>query len=489
MSVFGKAIWGITWRTALFCLPVALVIGWMNHNDRWDANEALNSANNYVEGDAGLIVVGLAQPERFEEEFFINFLEKVFTEAIPWPINALAGADGGVVLMDPARPFAPKRFEPTQLQDLYGKAVDVDGTPWIERYRRGELRWEKPSATVPHDTGMFLYPGRKQGIRTPAAKTAAKARYLYYQRLPNGYLPHFGQTVGMSEGAIRIAQARYPIKKAAFASAFDPKQKADAVRSVLDSGIKTLVLASAQPIQSDFEELNGSFASVYKTVKTWEAEHPGKSIKIVVAPSLAMERPYEQLWLDHFASTVPPATKPSDSAMGIITLHGLPPALAFTDSWKRRSDKVVARLKPQMEAILKAKGYGRYSVAAGAEGFSDKLEDPDNLLVSAAELFTQARAAKRTIAVAIPIEFLAENTDTLFAHSALMFDGLPGYSLYQGPPAGTDWSDPFKREFVANGTRIIYAGSPGGAQQGRASEALALAIGRVFPEKSASAQR
>ncbi len=486
MAIFGKSIWAILWRSALFCLPFVLVIGWMNRNDRWDANAAINSPDNVVRGEAGLIVVGLAQPEQFQEKFFINFMEKIFTEAIPWPINALAGADGGIVLMDPARPYAPTRFEPAQLQDVYGNSRDEDGTPWMERYQRGELRWEKPSATTPHDTGLFLYPGRKQGLRTPAAKTASKARHLYYAQLPGGYLPHYSQTVGMSEGAIALAQSRLPIKSAAFASAFDPEQKARAIRKVLDSGVKTLVLASAQAIQSDFEELNGSFASVYKTVKLWESENPGNAIKIVVAPSMAMERPYEQLWLDHFSATVPQAKNTHDSAMGIITLHGLPPSLAFTDSWKGRSDRVIARMKPQIEAILKAKGYGSVSINAGSEGFADKLEDPDNKLVSVAELFAKAKAEKRTVAVAIPIEFLAENTDTLFAHSALMFDGLPGYKTYQGPPVGTDWSKPYKREFAVGSTRLIYAGSPGGAKQGLASEALALAISRVFPAKTAS---
>ena len=82
--------------------------------------------------------------------------------------------------------------------------------------------------------------------------------------------------------------------------------------------------------------------------------------------------------------------------------------------------------------------------------------------------------------IALPIEFLAENTDTLFAHAALMFDGLPGFKTYQGPPDGVDWSKPYVRQFQQGQTLQIYAGSPGSDDQARASQALASGIGTLF---------
>ena len=475
-----RFIWGASWRILAFLLVVGTGLWWMNSASRWDANEVINGADNHVEGKAGLLVVGLAQPETFDAKFFENFLDKLFTETIPWPINVLAGADTGIVLLDPARPFSTKRFEPTQLADIWGRTSDIDGTPWIEKYRRGQLRWEKPSTTVPFDPGVFLYPERKQGMRFAAAKTALKARYLYYARLPNGVLPHYRQTVDMANAGIALAKDRHPLQAAEFVDAFDKGQKVAAVRRVLDSGIDTLILASVQPIHSDFEELQGSFAGIHKIVEQWRKENRGKPIRYAVAPYIASQPAFEKLWLDHFAATVPQATGPNQSASGIITLHGLPVSLLKSDSWSTRTPKVVARLKPRMEEILRAKGYAKVTVQPAQEGFGDGLEDPDNKVVSVSELYAKARKEGTDLAIALPIEFLAENTDTLFAHAAIMFDGLPGYSVYQGPPRDVDWSRPYVRSFTSGKTVQMYVGAPGPASQGLASEALAASIGAVF---------
>lgn len=473
-------IWGASWRIMAFLAVVSAGLWWMNSASRWNANEVIASPDNHVVGRAGLLVVGLAQPETYNPKFFDNFLEKLFTQVIPWPINVLAGADTGIVLMDPERPYETKRFEPKQLVDLWGKTSDIDGTPWVEKFRKGQLRWEKPSATVPFDPGVFLYPERKQGMRFAAAKTSIKARTLYYARLPGGVLPHYRQTVDMANAGIALAKARYPLRAAEFVDAFDKGQKEAAVRRVLDSGIDTLILASVQPIHSDFEELEGSFADIHKIVEKWRKVNGGKKIRYAVAPYLAGQPAFEKLWLDHFAETVPQASGPNQTASGIITLHGLPESLLDSDSWSKRTPKVIARLKPRMEELLKAKGYAKVTVQAAQEGFADGMEDPDDKIVSVSELFAKARSDGTDLAIALPVEFLAENTDTLFAHAAIMFDRLPGYTVYQGPPRDVDWSRPYVRRFTSGKTVQIYAGAPGSAKQGLASEALAASLAPLF---------
>ncbi len=484
MKTALRFIWGAGWRILAFLLVVSVGLWWMNRDTRWDANSVIESADNKVTGKAGLLVVGLAQPETYDPKFFDNFLEKLFTQVIPWPINVLAGSDTGIVLLDPDRPFSTERFEPKQLADIWGRTSDIDGISWVEKYRKGQLRWEKPSTTVPFDPGVFLYPQRKQGMRFAAAKTALKARYLYYARLPNGVLPHYRQTVDMANAGIALAKQRYPLTAAEFVDAFDKGQKEAAVRRVLDSGIDTLILSSVQPIHSDFEELQGSFADIHKIVEQWRKENGGKKIRYAVAPYLAGQPAFEKLWLDHFEATVPQASGPNQSALGIITLHGLPVSLLESDSWSKRTPKVMARLKPRMVEILKAKGYAKVEVQPAQEGFGDLMEDPDHKIVSVSELYAKARKDGTDLAIALPVEFLAENTDTLFAHSAVMFDGLPGYKTYQGPPANVDWTKPFVRNFRSGKTQMIYAGSPGSANQGLAAEALADSIGTFLGKKN-----
>jgi protoheme ferro-lyase len=476
----SKFLWGVTWRTLAFFAVAGAGLWYANRPPSWNGDDIIAAGDTKIEGKAGVVVVALMQPERFDPKFFDNFVDKLVTQVIPWPVNVLAGADSGIVLVDPTQPYMVKRYSPKKLADIWGREADVDGTPWIQKYRRGELRWQKPSSTTPHDPGVFIYPERKQGMRFAAAKTSAKARYVYYPTLPGGVLPHYAQTRAMTQGAIDLVKARYPIVAGEVADAFDPYAKEQAIFRVLDAGADTIVLASAQPVYSKFEELEGSFVGVYKSIEKWRTKHGNKPIKIVIPPYMASQKAYDDLMMDHLDATTPKATAPGQKAMAIVSLHGLPPSLAKTDSWTARTKEVEKRLAPRMIAVMKAKGYATVEAHFASEGFADTLEDPDNEIVSVRELWDRARNEGFAVANAVPIEFLAENTDTLFAHAAIMFDGLPGYRTYQGPPADVDWSKPYVRRFQLGNMLAVYAGAPGSATIPRQSTALADAISVVL---------
>ena len=469
-----------------YLLAFSLVIGgitwWMNRDTRWDAGQAIAQPGSVTEPRVGVIVVALVQPSEFNTRFWRNIVDKLLNSFIPWPINVFVSRDKGVVLMDPDQAYAMKEFKPRRLADIDGREKDVDGIPWIEKYHRGDVDWKAPSASTAFDMGYFIYPDRNQEMPTPAAKIAAKARYIYYAPLKNQYLPHGDQTIALGKDAIALLRAAHPqIVAGEFVDAFDPEGEEAAVNRVLDSGVDVLVLGSGQPIYSDFEELKGSYSKIHKIVDQWEAMHFSKRVRIVVAPWMASEASYDQMWLDHFAATVPQATAPGQSALGIVSLHGLPVRLVKTDSWARRWPATSDRLRPRMAEILKAKGYATVRVETGFEAFADSVDDPDNKLLSVNELYKQARKAGAAVAVALPIEFLAENTDTLFAHQAYFFDGIGGYRTYAPPPLTQDWMQPYVRRLVDGKTMIIYAGAIGGAKQPQASAVLATAMGRVFP--------
>lgn len=478
--MIGKFLWGAAWRTLAFSAVVGLPLAYANRGPDWTGQKVIEAGDTRLEGKVGVLVVGLMQPEQFDQKFYSNFVEKLFVQVIPWPINVLAGADSGIVLVDPDKPFQQDRYVPGRLMDIWGRETDLDGIPWVEKFRRGELRWEKPSATVPHDFGYYLYPARKQGLRTASAKTVAKMRFIYYPELPGGYLPHYSQTKAMAQGAVDAVKARHGIVAGEVLDAFDPHAKEQAIKRVLDAGADTLVLASTQPIYSDFEELEGSFVGVHKAVENWRKANGGKRIKIVIPPHIASQPAYDKLMLDNFAAHVPQATGPGQAAMGILTLHGLPVSLLESDSWSGRVAEITKRLIPQAEAILRAKGYARVEAHVAPESFGDTVEDPDNVQTSVHELYRKAEREGYAVAVASPLEFLAENSDSLFGHSALMFEGFPGYRTYMGPPPGTDWSKPFVRSFQLGKTLAIYGGAPGGATLPQQSQALADAIGAVF---------
>lgn len=478
--MIGKFLWGAAWRTLAFCAVVGVPLWYANRGPDWTGEKLIEAGDTRLEGKVGVVVVALMQPETFDQRFYSNFVEKLFTQVMPWPINVLAGADTGIVLVDPDKPFQQQRYVPRRMMDIWGREADIDGVPWVEKYRRGELRWEKPSATVPHDLGYYLYPARKQGMRTATAKTVIKMRFVYYPELPGGYLPHASQTRAMGQGAIDLLKARHGIIAGEVIDAFDPYAKEQAIHRVLDAGADTIILASTQPIYSDFEELEGSFVGVHKIVEVWRGQHGGKRIKIVIPPYLASQTTYDRLMLANFAAHVPQASGPGQAAMGILTLHGLPVSLLGSDSWSRRVAEISQRLVPQAEAILRAKGYARVEAHLAPEAFGDPVEDPDDKQVSVHELYIRAQREHFAVAVASPLEFMAENTDSLFGHSALMFDGFPGYRTFMGPPPGTDWSKPYVRRFQLGKTSVIYAGAPGGDTLPQQRAALADAMGVVF---------
>lgn len=474
-------IWGIGWRATAFVGVIGAILFALNSRDVWDARKHYETQDTSLRGRVGVAVVALTMPEQYEPMFFENFLDKIFTEVIPFPINILAGADNGIVLMDPSNPRATRRFAPKVLADIWGRTTDLDGIAWAEKYRRGEIRFVPPSASTAHDHGFFLFPKRKGGVRTATAKTMLKARYIMYAQLPNGYLPHFSQTKTMAEATLSTLRARHGITAGAVVEAFNPSQMQQSVRAILDSGIDTLVLASVQPIYSDFEELKGSFSHVHHVIEDWQKANPTKSIKIVIAPYMATAPNFKALWAEELAKVSPAAARPGQSsARVILSFHGLPVTLINSDSWTPRATETADRLRPALEAVMRAKGFAKVEVIQAAESFADSAEDPKNIIISVAEEYARAKADNVELAIAVPVEFMAENTDTLFTHAAVMFDGQPGYKTYMPPPGDVDWSKPYVRRFQNGATTVMYTGAPGGEGAQRAGVVLADALAPLW---------
>jgi hypothetical protein len=481
-SRFRKRLLAVTVALLSVVALLGALVVWKNWPTGFDGEELLATQPAKAEGRVGIVVAALAQPGTYEPTFYVTFIDKLLKQAIPWPINVIAGRDRGVALADPGRAFAPEAFTPTRLLDAEGRDRDRDGTPWMTRWQRGEIAFDPPSENSAEDTGIFLYEGRDGGLPTITGKILVKMRYLYYGRLPNGYLPHYDHTLGMANGAIARVRARHPeVVAAEVGEVFHPARLKASVEKVLDAGVDTLVLSSALPILSDFEEMRGSYPKIVAIAENWAARTGRPMPRLMIAPQLADSPEFEAAWLDHLSRTAPPPPRPGASVNYIVTMHGLPVSTIDKDRWKGAKQDVVARMLKGGTAQLRAMGYGRITAVEATEAFGDDLEDPDNRLYSVSEAFRDAAKRGDDVAIALPIEFLAENTDTLFGHAAVMFKDLPGYTPFAAPPKGTDWSKPYVREFRLGKTRLMYVGTLGGAQQSGASDALATAIAKVLP--------
>ncbi len=460
--------------------------GWPFH---WDAARAVRAqpADAMAEGRTGVLVVALLQPSNFATGFTENFIAKLLEVAVPWPVNRLAARDRGVALIDPTRPDATAPFAPRQLMAFDGRTEDWDGIPFIEKYQRGLVEWVPPSPTASGDIGTFLYRGRAGGAASVAQRAILKARALYYARLPGGYLPQRDQTLAMVEAA-RAVLARHPqVADTVVYDAFAPLARERALEALLDKGLDTLIIASALPIHSAFEEYRGAYPKVKAQVDRWAKRTGRPAPRLLFAPQMADLPDYARFLAAHLERVAPAPPSPEASATLVITLHGLPLVQRRRDPWVANSDRAVDVMRGPLEQAMRARGWRNISSVVAQEAFADAAEDPRDKLLSVREVFRASARRKDALAIAIPVEFLAENTDTIFLHSLLMFEGLEGYRRFEGPPASIDWSQPYVRQFRLDRTEVMFTGTPGGARQGEAGRVLAAAVERLLPPRPAAA--
>ena len=95
-------------------------------------------------GKVGIFSTALIMPENHNHAFFHNIVIKIFKVIVPWPFRLLATKDSGVALLDPHHVHAREKFEPTRLEDAFGRDRDLDGVPYLQKYKEGKVDWVPP---------------------------------------------------------------------------------------------------------------------------------------------------------------------------------------------------------------------------------------------------------------------------------------------------------------------------------------------------------
>ena len=81
--------------------------------------------------------------------------------------------------MDPYKDYAREKFEPTSLVDRFGSERNIDATPYVELYRRGEVEWVDPQESIHLDTLSNVRPEAGhigQNARPPSSQSDASGR-------------------------------------------------------------------------------------------------------------------------------------------------------------------------------------------------------------------------------------------------------------------------------------------------------------------------
>jgi hypothetical protein len=189
-------------------------------------------------------------PEEMETIDFFTLSQKSL-QYIPWPLNKLASADRGVLLIDPERYYEFEKFVPTVLVDPEGSEIDLDGVPYVEKFHLGEVEWVPPRADRHLDQGYFLLTTRSGGMPTVSAKSINMARHYWYaagRGSVQGKVPHESGMKVIVDSAMANIRAKYGPVPYRWITAEDFGAARASLFSLLDEGIDTLVLSAPAPV-------------------------------------------------------------------------------------------------------------------------------------------------------------------------------------------------------------------------------------------------
>ena len=433
------------------------------------------------EGRVGVFISHLIQPEelRFEDYYVLS---QKSLQYIPWPIRNIAGTDRGVVLMDTERYYEFEEFTPTRLIDHQGRDTDYDGIPYADKYHTGEVVWSPPSTATYMAQGFFLLPGRKAGMSTSAARLITKCRVFYYapgKGFMDGRVPHEEGSRVLAEDAMQRVHEKYGDIPWAWVTAEHFGMARKAMYELLDTGVDTVLLAIPRPVYSHHEEFNSSVKHAMHYIHDWEEEN-GKHIKVIITPQLGdipvIREAYTTMLrdrLDTFSS--------SDSVKVVISSHGMPWDQVPHEAWLELGPTYIDAMEEDIREVLASYGFSRSEVVVSQENFADPLNDPDDRYLSTNEAYWNGINDGFDYVVNLPISFFAENTDTAFGHAMVNYEGFDEYSRYE-PIDYPDWNEPLVREFVQDGTRVIYNGTPVGRYGGPVVEAFFQAMDSILSQ-------
>lgn len=432
-------------------------------------------------GKTGIFVTGLIMPETLEHAFFYNITRKIFNTIIPWPFRLLAQKDKGVALLDPVRHHEEEPFVPVSLEDPFGNDCDLDGEPYIEKYKKGLVQWVPPSRQIYLDHGYFLYTGRKGGMPTLSGKTINRARLWYYGGLRGNKMPHEREMMHIMHSTFAQLKERhdgiecFAVNSLAY---YDMKNK---LFQLLDAGCETIILASPMVLYSHFEEFNSSFYHSFEYIHEWEQRHSGKKIKVIIAPPAGHFQPLRRAFLEMLKDRLD--ILPQEATVVVaVTFHGMPWDKFPWEAWLELARPYRDKLTEEIQQLLAGYSFNKTKVVVSQDEFANPVWDPKEKYLSTNRVYHDAVRDGYHYVITLPVEYLAENSDTLAQHAQENYHGFNAYNVYDV----IDYPDvtvPYVREIKKNNTTIIYNGVPVGKYQGYVIEAFYQALDSVLSQR------
>ncbi len=409
-------------------------------------------------GKIGVFVSHLVMPEHYREEDYQTIAAKSL-QYIPWPIRSVLARDGGTALLDEERYYERAEFVPTKLVDQWGSDTAKDGAPYIDLYTQGKVEWVAPSETAHLGHGYFLYPDQPSGSLTAGSKLAVKAKNYYHKPgagFTDGRVPHEAVNRIFVEGAMNKIRATYGDVPYRWVTADNPTMAREALFSLLDEGIDTLILAAPRPVYSHHEEFNGSIKHAMHYLHDWQDKNGRKDIKVIISKELSH---YEPMYLPHqnllryHLDQLPQGA----SVKVVISVHGMAWDLVPHEAWIELAPRYVDRVMAETEKTMAAYQFSKTDIVQSQDRFADPYNNPNGVYLSTNKAFWDGINDGFDYVINLPIEFFAENTDTMFSHAMYNFENFDDFDHYETVDY-PDWSKPYIRSYVQDGTKVIYGG-------------------------------
>jgi len=413
-------------------------------------------------GKPGIILADIGMPERYEPEFYVNYMNHVFHYTLPPFLHPIVLADRGIALIDPQNPLAREPFEPRQLVDMHGSFTNREGRPYVEC----KVMWRPPGMKKnPWDNGYFLYTREgKGGAPDVCQKTGAKVAGWYFGHLlPERRVAWAYQCGRIYEEAAAALLDRLPQAEIRHARYVYPHSIRQAVEELLAAGCETIVYQCfCNPVYSDFEEYAYTLPMVHQFVNG--------HAKVICADQVgnqpAMREAFVQIVRDQ-TSRLPRQA----SVLLILSKHGHP---FKKETWDIRGPEYRQPLEAEVRRVMETWD-GHWELVWSDDEYADEYWDPKNTKLETHAAYRKAIEEEYDYALEVPTDFVAESTDLMILHAMKKFRAFAKYDPY-APIPYPDWEQPLVRTFRDGKTTGIYAGCPVGPYRRYVVEATVASV-------------
>jgi len=249
---------------------------------------------------------------------------------------------------------------------------------------------------------------------------------------------------------------------------------------LLDAGCETIVLSAPMAIYSHFEEFNSSFYHSMEYIEEWEKNHPGKKIKVIMAPPMGEFKPMRQAFLEMLKDRLDTLPEGADVKVA-VTVHGMPWDHFKWEAWLELAPTYRDKLHDEVKELLKNYNFGRTQTVICQDEFADPVWDKEKKYLSTNQAYWDGTNDGYDYVIGLPIEFFCENSDTLFHHALKNYHGFDEYNAYDMIDY-PDWSVPYVQTMTQGKTKVIYNGVPVGKYKPYVIDALYESIDSVMAQ-------